>query len=80
MEPNSDFVKLGVFWFSIFTPTPETKKLKMGYLLKEILDHFSSKIQKTLTPDRSLWMYFAHDNTIAAMLNTLGVFEVHNLI
>lgn len=55
------------------------KKLKMGFLLKEILDRFTSKIQSKLLPNRSLWMYFAHDSTIASMLNTLGLFKVHIL-
>lgn len=57
----------------------EMKMIRSGYLLKEILDRFSSKIQRTLSPDRSLWMYFAHDTTIANMLNSLGLFEVIQL-
>lgn len=52
------------------------KQLKSGFLLKEILDRFKNKTQLSLSPNRRLWMYFAHDNTIANMLNSLGVFKV----
>lgn len=80
MNPNSDigrdFEYLALQWYRIFTITNEMKKLKSGYLLKEILDRFTNKTQSTLSPDRSLWMYFAHDITVSNMLNSLGVFEV----
>lgn len=52
------------------------KKLKSGYLLKDILGRFSKKLKSTLTPDISLYMYFGHDLTISNMLNSLGLFEV----
>lgn len=55
------------------------KKLKSGYLLKEILDRFTNKTKGSLTPNRSLWMYFAHDITLTNMLNSLGLFEVFEL-
>lgn len=76
MEPGSDFEYISMYWFQIFTPTPEMKKLRIGYLLKEILDRFTNKTQSMLTPNQSLWMYFAHDITIANMLNILGIFKV----
>lgn len=52
------------------------KQSRSGHLLKEILDRFTDKTMSTLTPDRSLWMYFGHDCTLADMLNSLGVFDV----
>lgn len=76
MKPGSDFEYLAFVYFTIFTHSTEMKKLRSGYLLKEILDHSTNKSMSTLSPDRSLWMYFAHDNTIADMLNSLGLFEV----
>lgn len=76
MHPNSDFEYLATFYFQIFTPTIEMKKLKSGFLLKEILNRFSNKIKQTLSPDRSLWLYFAHDNTIVNMLSSLGLYKV----
>lgn len=51
-------------------------RLKVGYLLREILDRFERKIDKSLMPDRSLWMYSAHDCTLANILNALGLFNV----
>lgn len=76
MRPPSVFEELTYQWGKIFTATTEMKKLRSGFLLKEILNRFSSKTQSTLSSNRNLWMYFAHDITIANMLNSLGVFEV----
>lgn len=76
MMPGGDFEFLMKFYFIIFTQTTEMKRLKSGFLLKEILDRFTNKTQSTLTPDRNLWMYFAHDITLSNMLNSLGLFEV----
>lgn len=30
-----------------------------------------------LDPNRNLWIYSAHDDTVAALLDTMGVFEPH---
>lgn len=80
MEPCGDFEHLAMFWFEIFTPTIETQRIKSGYLLKDILDRFKAKTQSTLSPDRKLFLYFAHDITLSNMLNTLGLFEVRILL
>lgn len=56
--------------------TPQMARLKMGFLLREILDRFKMKIQSKLRPNRSIWMYSAHDSTVAVILNALGMFEV----
>lgn len=68
--------------FGFWTATDEMKKFHSGFLLKEIFDRFSSKLQSTLLPNRSLWLYFAHDITIQGALNSLGVETVskENLI
>lgn len=76
MKPGGDFEFLAISWYAIFTVTTEMKKLRSGYLLKEILDRFTNKTLSTLSPDRSLWLYFAHDITISNMLNSLGLFKV----
>lgn len=76
MKPGSEFEHLALIYFTIFARTTEMKKLRSGYLLKEILDRSINKTLSTLLPDRSLWMYFAHDNTLADMLNSLGLYEV----
>lgn len=76
MEPGNDFEYLALKWFEIYTVTPEMKELRSGYLLKEILDRSRDKVQSKLSPDRSLWMYFAHDFTLGGMLNSLGMYWV----
>lgn len=62
--------------FATKTYTPQLAKLKAGFLLKEILDRFRNKSIDNLSPNRSMWMYSAHDTTVANVLNTLGLFEV----
>lgn len=73
---SGDLEYLATHFYSIFTHSTEMKKLRAGFLLKEILDRFKEKTQSLLSPDRTLWMYFAHDTTIANVLNSLGLFEV----
>lgn len=62
--------------FATKTFTPKLARLQAGFLLKDILNRFAQKSSKTLTPDRSMWVYSGHDTTVASLLNTLGVFEV----
>lgn len=52
------------------------KKAKTGFLIKEIFDRFKNKSLSLLKPDRSLWIYSAHDVTIVNVLNALNVYEV----
>lgn len=59
---GNDFHDLFKHLYSIFTITNEMKKLRSGFLLKEMLDRFSKKLEMTLNPDRTLWLYFAHGN------------------
>lgn len=40
------------------------------------MQRFQDKANNNLNPNRSLWIYSAHDTTVANLLNTLGVFEV----
>lgn len=48
-----------------------------GPLLGEMIDHMVKKSQKMLKPDRKVWMYSAHDQTIANFLMALKLFEPH---
>jgi lysosomal acid phosphatase len=64
--------------FATNTYTPELARLKTGPLLKEILDRSTNKTIGKLSPNRSMWVYSAHDTTVANVLNTLGLFEYHN--
>ncbi|XP_046742394.1 prostatic acid phosphatase-like [Diprion similis] len=53
------------------------QRLKSGLLLGEIVDHLVSKSKNTLFPNRKIWMYSAHDTTVANLLMTLNLFEPH---
>lgn len=76
IEPNGIVDYIVKFSYRMYTDTKQLARLKSGFLLKEILEHFSQKANSTLSPDRSLWLYSAHDYTVSNMLNSLGLFEV----
>lgn len=67
---------IATFDFKTYADLPITARLKSGFLLKEMLEHFSQKINSTLEPDRSIWFYSGHDITITNMLNSLRLYEV----
>lgn len=58
------------------TNTKLLARLKVGFLIREIFARFTMKKDSTLTPNRVLWMYSAHDETIINVLNALNLFEV----
>lgn len=64
--------------FSVWTSTDTLKKIRSGFLLKDMLDRFSKRLNPTTATDRSLrmYLYFAHDITIADMLDSLGIHMV----
>lgn len=64
------------FYFTLGSNTRELARLKSGPLIKEMIEHFAEKINSTLKPDRSLWLYSGHDFTISNLLNSLNLFEV----
>lgn len=68
------------FHHKIGSATPQLARIQSGFLIKEMLQHFSDKINSTLKPDRSFWLYSAHDITISYMLNSLGILEVRHII
>lgn len=76
MIPGGEFERLTLYGYQVWTALVEMKKLRSGFLLKEILDRFSNKTEARLSPDRSLWMYFAHDFTIVSLLHSLDMFTV----
>ncbi|KAI4494313.1 hypothetical protein M0802_008996 [Mischocyttarus mexicanus] len=53
------------------------QRLKTGLLLGEMIDHMEKKSKNALIPDRKVWVYSAHDETIANMLMTLNLFDPH---
>ena len=42
-----------------------------------MIQHMKLKSKHALTPNRKVWMYSAHDETVANMLMTLNLFEPH---
>ncbi|EDV44076.2 uncharacterized protein Dana_GF16215, isoform A [Drosophila ananassae] len=66
------------FAFSIGTYTRKLARLKAGPLLKDIFQRFDDKASGRLDPDRSMWVYSAHDTTVANVLNALKLFELHS--
>lgn len=64
--------------FATKTVTPMLARLKTGPLIQEMLQRFRNKEDNTLKPNRSVWVYSAHDTTIANVLNTLRLFDLHN--
>lgn len=74
--PDGDLDWLSRFSFEAPTNTPELARLKTGFLLRQILDRCEAKIKSALSPNRSIWVYSAHDTTIGNVLNSLGLFEV----
>lgn len=76
MQKNGDFEQIDKLFFETQTATTEMKRLKAGFLLKEILDK-SRKIQGfQSTEPPKLRLYFAHDMTIVDMLKSLGLYTV----
>lgn len=69
MQSNGDFEEIALFWYRLHTSTTEMKRLMAGFMLNDIFDRFTNKLQSTLSPDRLLWMYFGHDLTLINLLN-----------
>lgn len=65
--------------YSKNTGTTELKKLKSGFLVKDIFDRFKKKTLSKL-PKMLMQIYSGHDFTIAALLDSLGLFEVSSLV
>ena len=68
--------KIALYHYAMATQTKKLARLKAGFLLKEMLQHFADKMENKLKPDRSLWLYSSHESAIANMLNSLGLFKV----
>lgn len=74
--PGGAFEYLADYWLVFSTATTELKRLKCGFLLKEIFDRFTSKAL-SLLPDHLMHIYSGHDITLGGVLNWLGVFQVN---
>ncbi|XP_017874714.1 PREDICTED: prostatic acid phosphatase [Drosophila arizonae] len=66
------------FAFSINTHTRQLARLTAGPLLKDVLSRLETKYKRQLKPDRNVFIYSAHDTTVANLLNTLKLFQLHS--
>jgi len=74
--PGGKFKELRDLSFTVDTFNQELKRLKGGPFIKEMIQHFESVVDKTLSPpNRKVFMYSGHDTTVSSILNTLGVFN-----
>jgi len=75
--PGGKFKELRDLSFTVDTFDHEMKRLKGGPFVKEMVEHFDSVANNTLSPsNRKMFMYSAHDTTVAPVLHTLGVFNM----
>lgn len=56
-----------------YTATPELKRLRGGIILTEFLRNMKAKRDGELRPDRSIFIYSAHDRTQTSLLDSIGV-------
>lgn len=52
-------------------------RLKIGTLIGQMTNNMVLKSQKKLLPDRKVWIYSAHDDTLANFLMGLNLFDFH---
>lgn len=76
MASNSSLFNFVQELFVLLTKTEEMKKLRSGFLIREMLERFKQKAESKLKPDRSLWLYSGHDLTIISLLNSLQMYSV----
>lgn len=72
---GTSFKYIASHWQTFVTGTMELKRLKSGFLLKQIFDRFKNKTL-SLLPQQLMQIYSGHEITISGILNSLGVFEV----
>lgn len=78
---NDAFEHISAASLAYVTHSVEMKKIRAGFLIKEMLDHFKNKTQSLLQPDRSLWIYSTRATTLANVLNSLHLFDVsHGIV
>nr|CAD7574173.1 unnamed protein product [Timema californicum] len=58
--------------------TKDLQKYSIGRLLGDMVLHMTQKRHQKLHPDRILFLYSAHEFTVANLLHSLGVWEVQD--
>lgn len=73
---SEEFYNAALVSYYMYTGTPYLAKYFTGFLLKDILDRLTSKVAKTLSPDRKFWAYSSHDSNVFSFMKTLGISDV----
>lgn len=76
---NEKFYKSALKVFYLPTATKHLAKFSGGFLLKDLLDRFTSKAQHALEPDRKFFIYSTHDFNLFNLLLSLDIFDVSML-
>lgn len=58
---------------ALLTETPFMKKVKGGAIITEIVDNMIKKRSRILAPERSIFIYSAHDVTLVNLMRALNV-------
>lgn len=74
MFPDGKLKELARLSFLMDTKTTLMKRLRVGFLIRDIFERLTNK--KNAMLGHSMWMYSAHDLTIVLLLDALGLFEV----
>ncbi|KAF0305623.1 Lysosomal acid phosphatase [Amphibalanus amphitrite] len=62
--------------FALYGVTPLLRRLGGGPLLKDMLEHMQDSVDGRLEPpSRKLFAYSGHDNNVACLLTTLGLYN-----
>ncbi|XP_972663.2 venom acid phosphatase Acph-1 [Tribolium castaneum] len=69
--------KASSVYIEFATATTGLKRLSTGRLLKKIIDDSLAKRDGTLSEDRKIFLYSAHDYSVGVMLRALEVFYSH---
>jgi lysosomal acid phosphatase len=61
--------------FKVMTYTHEMQRLRSGPLLKDLIHNMQGRVNGSLDRRMKMFMYSAHDTTVASLLNTLEVYD-----
>ncbi|XP_037048455.1 lysosomal acid phosphatase-like [Bradysia coprophila] len=70
---NPEFDDAAMKFYAMSAATKYLSKFRTGFLLKDILDRFTRKAEKTLSPDAKMWMYSTHDSVLFSFLSSLDI-------
>jgi len=60
-------------WLITYSKTDLMKKLRSGKLIGEIVKNMRDKMDERLKPNRKMFAYFSHEQTLIDFLHTLGM-------